>query len=547
MDAPTTPPIPTPSERRRRRRGAALILVILFLLTITTLVSMLLQMTTVNVRAEHDSHRLKALQQVVRAGLATSLNEINRRRLEGASAPDPDGLGWGACLRPGSSGALDGVPVRTNGSTGTIIGYFKADVREETISSVKYQIIRVVAANDFTLPAGRIVATGAEFAVKRGRPPFPANPLSLTGDLTAGRPGGYDYMQIKGSAQVNINDGTYEVPAINITAADVYNDAIGSSFAGKADSITGADPDSPGNPASGSNTITNADAGVLSNATVNNIAANIDTYVANNLATATNFNTAVTTAGGTISSDKMTGNVTLPNDPDAVYLLTSLDEIKGKITGTGTLIIRDDVEIMNGGELVWNGNIIVQGETTRTDFIVDGDCTVNGILCIQSKDPASMGIGDANLILGHGGGAEGTLNVNGSLLVIADNHSDLELPSGSGLNVNGAFVLMGQDLRLDTAGGSKINITGTAAINVPDGATTGLDKVQLDGGKATFTWDRGQFESGMDLLGEFFDPNDQILPLRHVGYWESNTVLSAQTTRLGGTMPALPTGWGFQN
>lgn len=490
----------------------------LFALGAATLVTMLLSMSTANIKGEFGDHQVKELAQVVRVGMASALNEINRRRLD-STFTDPDGTGFGSMCRVGTTGSYTvGVPVRTNGSTGRILGYFRTDVYK---SGTK-KVIRVVAAwPDFTNPKQ---LAGAEMAISRGRPPFPANPLSLTGDLSAG---GAPTLNVGNGAKVIVNDSTYEVPAINVSDTSVYNQVKGSTFAGEFTTLAGADPDSPGNPATGANTITNAPAGVLNDTTLDTIASNIDAYVQahNSTAEATSLITAATANGATYNAtkDELSGSATFGSATDVYFVdVADLDEIKGQINGTGTLVITastdDTLDILNGGELNWNGNVIVQSSSNSITLEVNGKMRVNGILCIQSKD---QGGGDANLVLGHGGGQAGTLNVDGSLLILSDHESDFVTPSGSGLNVKGTFAYMGDNIGLDLGGGAKVNIEGSMALNVPPGASEGLQELRFDGGEAVFGWNRSEFDQSMDMLGAFLDPNDQFLPLAFKGYWEA--------------------------
>ncbi len=511
-------------RRGGRRRGSALVFVLFFGIAAMALVVMLFTATTTNMKAEHETHRQHGLQSVVRAGLATAVNEINLFRKSPSAFPNTNNDGPGAIT--GGTG-FPGVPVYENANgTGPVLGFYRATVDPAT------NVLTVIAAwpnfaNPQQIAAGRVV-------LGRNNRVFPMNPLSVVGDL---KRNGTDpnieangnNVEISGNDQVG--DG-FNVPGmeVNLSGSDLADAQAGMSGA----DITGVDQ--YGNPASGSATILNQGNTVMDETVLTKIAQQINSYVAAHPITNANVKSlkaAITqidgdaiTSGGDLKNGK---SITLPESNDQVYLLTDQMEITGTLKGSGTLIVSQNFKIK--GTLEWKGDVIVQsasgtvtmdilsGANTRVYHKPNGD---PGLLVVQSWD-LNTGA-DANLIVRSGGGQTGndasSFQVHGGLFVLSDHSSDFDVKNGAGITVYGIMGLLGTDIDVSLTGGAKIQVDGSLVVAVPPGNDSkGLVNLAL-GGHTKLNWHSDNFTTTQTAFASFIDPNDEILPLRIIGYWE---------------------------
>lgn len=527
------------SGRRGRRRGAALVIVMIFGVGALMLVSTLLSLTNSTVTSEYDRHRVKQMPMVVKAGIAAALNEINRDRLDGPYDPDNDGPGALVSDPAGTSGNQDGIPVTT--PDGILLGRFRSHVETDYGGVSGRNVLVVVAVwPSFTAPAGwtneeylnRRRLACAEVEIQRGRPPFPANALSLTGPTSVG---GGNQFEISGNPKIKMSDPSISVPAVNITDAtthaDFQSDVIGSLNAG--DLIQGADSDNPGVSGSNMDTVTNEEAGLLKETTLDQIANGIDARVTAALAGLGTTSTAITQAMVDAQSVLPNGTYVVNND---------LDFKNETLTGSGTLIITEEIVLQSGGKIVWDGEVIVADDNDAEVEVQSGaDIVVDGIFAILNRTDQN----DTRVAVGPGGG---TIDVTGAFVFLSDvsaassgGNVGLSLNAGARIFVDGIFALMGEGINLNVDNGTELEVTGSTVITVPEGATQGLNQFRMKD-KVTLTFDNPNFNSALDDLGEFFDPSGQLLPVSMPSYWERSTatVLSDQETKLATTGP-----WGM--
>lgn len=480
--------------REDRRRGAAMVLVLIFGTGALMLVATMLSLSTLSVRAEAQRHDEKVLAAVVRQGVAMSVNEINRRRLEPGYV-DPTGCGFGGIL-VGPDGQ-EGWPVRASG--GRLLGRFRSMIRTEVRTDGARHILSVVAVwPSFADP--RLMAAG-EVELRRGTPPFDRNALSVRGDADAGgAPGVYGT-----SNQVDIVDLSYSVPAVNISDESSYQAFLSNvSQFGSVSGYGGAD----------GATTTSVDSGLLDQTTLQQIAAGIDARVTGVRATGTRVDSTMIASGA-----PLTGEFYI----DASTLIDSSQTL----TGSGTLVIAADVDVL--GSIDWDGDVIVANASgARLD--VGGRVDVTGVLSVQ-------GIGGAtNMGVSVGNG--GRIAVDGAFPLLGDDTSDalLQYASGARILVDGIMTVMGNDLAMEFSTGGELYVSGSLALVTPAGSETGVDIRFRNGTHMDLAYDAGQFDEGLNALGAFFDPNGVLLPVSVPGYWERAPLLvkQAQDTALAG-------------
>lgn len=502
-DAPGPSAPPGPGGRR----AAALVIVLIFSVGAIVLVVGLLSAATDSYTSAHEVHGLKALHAVARAGIAAAVNEINRDRAEGTFDPGGDGVGAitvGPDGRPG---------VAVSASDGRLLGRYRTTIRQD---GARVVLVVVAVHPSFEDPRAVVAAEGE---VLRGPVPFGANALSFDGETSAGGGAG---LQVTGNPKVTITDPSLSVPAINASDPAWLQELIRELL--PTSTVIGGDPDNPGAAASGQATVTNLPAGTISQYMLGELLTRLRGYVDTTAPGATPITTPDTVRDTTL--------------PQGTYVIDGPLKLGKVLRGSGTLFVRDTVDIQNGGRLDWRGEVIVAGDAAALLHVESGgrlSVGPAGVLAVEAADPSS-GLG---LQLDGGG----RLDVSGAVVALTGAAEDVRLEPGSRVAVTGVFALLGQDLELAFAQGSGFSVTGSVAFVVPPGATTGVDVITMRSGtEVTLTFSRADFVAALDALGEFFDPTGRILPVQVPSYWErgARTVLAEQEAALGGAGP-----WGM--
>jgi hypothetical protein len=523
----------TPAARRARRRGAALVMVMLFLVGLLMLVSTLMMMSDASVKSEYGRHRQKQLAAVVKAGIAAAVNEINVDRMS-SSSYDPDGEGIGSLGADAASAATpglvtaddkEGIPVTTTGwnkTDGILLGRVRTVVHQDwdsDASNGSQRVLVVVAAwpaftaDDAGMPQEQFDRvkqySSAQVEISRTRPPFPANALSLTGPTSAG--GGNGFVVNGGSSKIEMSDPSVTVPAVNITDQTSYSNDFLADVVPVADVLAGLDPET-GAATSGESTVTNDEAGILQQNTLTKIIDGIEAQV-----------TAASGGGASILLTQAMVDAGIAWDATKTYYVGSGQNISldHNSVGYGTLII-DGGNVEIEGDATWNGNLIVWDNPASYIDVDNGErLNVNGVLAVINVTDAA----DVRMQVQQGG----RLDVTGAMTVITDvttagtSNLGFFLDNGGQLSVTGILSLMGEGMNLDVSSGAELTINGSMSITAPDGAVTGLNEFGIkNGGKGYFTFDGDDFNTGLDELGAFFDPEGTILPITISAYWESS-------------------------
>lgn len=482
-----------------------MVMVLIFAVGALALVSTLLALTDASGKVEGGRHRDKTLHAVAMHGLATAINEVNRKRSTAGYA-DPSGNGFG-CVLVGPDGKR-GWPVLA--ADGRVLGRYTTMVTTDATRRVLSAVVVEKefpadwAAAEAQLEAGTLRVATAEWEIFRALLGFDRNALSVRGNATAGGRQGI----FGGSNQVKIFGN--EVPAVNISDPAAHALFVERDQLSRWGALTGLDP------ATGSEaiavageqewevrrkTVTNEESGLLSQETMTQIADGINARVAGVIATGT----PVATTNGTL--------------PTGTYFIDSTLNIPSgqTLTGSGTLVINKGVTIT--GKLNWTGDIIVANSDDAT-VTVKGELNVDGVLGIQGMGSAtSMGV----LVDSGGKVTVGTDTNPGAFTMLGSNttQSPLRFNSGSnGAQVKGIMTVMGNDMRMVFDTGAKVDVQGSLAFVTPTDATNGLEVEFRNGAHLTASYTARNFDAALNALGRFYDPNANILPVEISGYLE---------------------------
>lgn len=522
--------------RRGRRRGAALVIVMIFGVGALSLVLTLLSLSQAGARVEGERQQDKALHAVARYGAAMAINEINRERNEPASYNEPTGNGDGCILFDNGDGG-DGLEGwRVTNADGRLVGRFRAVVRTDS----GRRILTVVAAwpellSDLNevrarLSAGQLRLAALEVELGAARPYFDRNAFSVRGNADAGgSPGVYGR-----SNQVNIRGG--DVPAVNISDLSTYETFVGN--LNNFGTVSGIDPDTGSTATESEGTVTNDETGLLDEQVLAEIADGIDDRVAKIMGT---FPYALPT-GTPILATTFDSNSTV-SLPEGEYFISSPLQISSSqtLSGSGTLVIADGIDLV--GTLDWDGTVIVANKDDA-EVDVKGRLDVTGVLAIQGIGNAD----DMGVVVRNGG----RMNIDGpgafTVLSSPDGDGDgdeddndgnktlFSYESGSRINVDGIFSVMGTGIEMDFGTGAELTMTGSMALMTPSNATQSMDIRFRSGAQMELNFDGGNFDGAVRVLGDFFDPNGEILPISMLGYRERGAidVLAAQEAEISG-------------
>lgn len=470
------------------------------------LVTTMLSLMDAGARAEGARHREKSLHFVARYGIAMAINEINRGRVD-PTFGDPTGNGVG-CILVGDDGQ-PGWPVYTSGTASQrrLLGRFKTMVQPAPDGVRK--VLSVVAVDGAfpaswteaqqRLQAGRLTVAAAEVEISRAPVFFDRNALSIRGPAGAG---GRNGVYIKGGGKANqVKIYGNDVPAVNISDPDLHALFVDPTTIDSWGELQGLDPATGSAALTRPATVTNDEAGLLNQETLNQVAEGINDRVAGILSSGTR----ITDLGATL--------------PEGEYFVDSLATINGTLSGSGTLVITQGVEL--NGNLNWTGEVIVANNSNAQVRVNNAaELNVNGILAIQGiGDATEMGV----WVKGGGKVNVGTATTPGALTILGDHRTTtpLKFSSGSkGAFVQGVMSILGNALTLDFDTGAKIDVKGSLACVTPTDAEVGLDVGFRSGAHMTLDYVSGNFDSAVKQLGQFFDPGNNVLPLSVLGYLE---------------------------
>lgn len=506
---------------RDQRRGAALVIVTIFGLGALMLVSTLLALTDSGTRFSAENQRHRRLTAVLKVGIADALNEINRDAVEGNY--DPNGDGVGAIVREGTTGTA-GVPVRVTTATGVteVIGYYRATVRHDA----GRDILTVVAAwPSFaeTNPERRLLAA-AELEVTPGDMIVDQRPIQIDGSAASVQ---YDvdaanHLHVDGVDDHSSDQAT--VPAANVSddamrdrftldgdgdAEGGSEDAENDSFVEGADTFVGQDPNNPGGTATGSDTVTQQTPKTINQETLEAARAYYSQVVADALA---NPLTTVLTAGAH-------GDTSLSENK--TYVVPGGLTVEGTFTGTGTLIVQNQLQIDHGNDLIWNGDLIIAGYHTVT-------YTIDGAAQFQLKNGSTITVNGNLIMLGENtqlqaqSGNAGGSTVNGALLMLTEPRKDaqLQVDGGTDFLVNGIMAIYGEQIQWQNKNGAKFTAAAMNLVMDSTDASSNALQVQFDSGAHTkLLYDNAAVKAAVQGIKVALGSSVQSTKVVH-SYWE---------------------------
>ncbi len=236
--------------------------------------------------------------------------------------------------------------------------------------------------------------------------------------------------------------------------------------------------------------------------TLDNLTALYDQMVT----TVNGLRTTATTVAG------LSGTYGDPNNPVSIYV-PNWEPIDGQtITGYGTLIVGDKMELKNLSTLNWTGDIFVVGDNTKDAKmkVENSNLNVDGNLVFLGEGPV-----ETEFEIKTGGHAV----INGSLFLgsswnKADNsESEIEVKDGGILEVNGLLTMIGSEIEIEFEGeidddliapsnpNNAVSINGMLQVAVPtpgDGSKSELE-FELEG-SVEIVKDDAAILAGIDSL-----------------------------------------------
>lgn len=527
--------------RSTRRRGAALVIVMIFAVAALTLVTTLLALVDKGTRTTGELNRHKNLQAVLKAGIAAAINEMNRDVADGPYDPGNDGAG--AITRSGASGPNDGVPVTTTNTAGQTItlGVYRTTIRK--VGTPQRDILTVVAAwPSFTAPANERLLAVAELEVLPGVPGGDFNPINFEGTI----PPGNISITIDNNPKVDVtgidtnpsghaNPIQANVPAANISDADLKA-AFVSDFVSDADTFSGADPLNPDGTATGANTITQTSSNVFNDDTLHSareaFADQVDEVLDGN-----SYTTLATTIEGGKGGGKGGGTVI---GTGGTYVVPGGLTLKGKVSGSGTLIIKGSLKLEPSADFEWDGDIIIAGYDASHDIVNDATYT-SGNGAALNVDGNFILLGKNVSLTDSSGNAGGSV-IDGSLLMLAkdDRKATVTIDGGTDFKVEGVWVTYADELDYHAIQGSKTEVRSYNHVFTGTDASENKLKMKLENGSDTaFVFDNTQVQEAMASLWPYLgDSLETTTEVR--SYWEQDAkaVLELQQAQIAGSAAA---------
>jgi hypothetical protein len=295
--------------------------VLIFSVAALTLVLTLLSLTSSSAKVKGEQQRDKALLEVARYGFASAVAEINMDRQYSTGDLSGNGLGCTLVYTDASGVKTRGYPVYD--ADGRLLGRYTTMVDTKTVDGASKKIISVVAIRgDYPadwataqaqLAAGRLQYVCAEAEIKPGSLEYDRNALSIRGNAMAGGTHGIhgksNQVYIRGAPDGIVANA---VPAVNISDKSAYDEFVKNDNIKGWGEVTGLNPTTgtitPDTNSERPNTVTNTEAGLLNQDTLDKIADGIDTRVTQvingtgDYVGSKKIDAAAAAAGGTLSS-----------------------------------------------------------------------------------------------------------------------------------------------------------------------------------------------------------------------------------------------------
>lgn len=550
---------------RRSDRGAALLLVVIFMAGALLVTATLLARSQHHLESEAERHRLRSLHAVLLAGAGAALNEVNRDRHEGPYDPGGDGVGAlgipdGVELRAPDGRSLGRyrTTVRRDQDGRVVLVATAAhpDFRADR---------RLVIGAEFELSLGWLEFGDRPFEVIGRASGSERRPASLERRLrlrnarllVADPSFSVPAMNISdpvfhqgwsAAIQEELEEGDAVVVGGSIRGGGSGNgDGVGNGVGngnglGNLDGFGNSNGFGHGNgfsngngvghgngvgnggaptPASGQDTIGNEPAVQRLNVdSLRAVSLGLIDFVDRTIPQALELADAATRLGADHTQSGGDGESHLGKQgrpvvalPEGTYYLDGdlkLDE-GFTLIGAGTLIVNRKLSLNRGAAIEWDGDIVVAGsEENSAELRLEHGAAldVNGVLAVEGSRKK------ANLKLDGGRREEGTttLRVQGALLLLTDalteddedrgdDKGEVRLKRGAELQVDGAFVIVGEHLHVKIEDEARLAVNGAMTILVPGDARKGLHKFHVkSGADVQVLYDRTNVDGAVEAM-----------------------------------------------
>ncbi len=511
-----------------RERGAALLLVVGFLVVALIMVFTLVQVSVKDAEAEGEDHGGRVVQAALRAGIATSFNEVNRY----VDLDDDGGIG--------SMGTGLGSNTKVYTSVLAADGSVEAEYR--TTLSLESGVVTMLATAAFPSFAAPKRTAAAKLALTAQLPPgisgarsaFLADGSLGTGSIT-----------MSGTANMIVPD--HDHPAVRISDLTFLDDfSLG--FVGAGGYLEGDSVSNPGTVGTGTDSVENAGGGLVSAATLEAYEQGFRDWATDN---APGSGGTVAVAGDKANGTKFDTDINLNTEFPGVetFWLSSGNNMRleggATLSGSGTLIVNRNLQIDTGAALVWDGDVIVLGDGAHATLGIGGSpgtATINGNLFLLADSGKR-----ANLQIDAGG----SLTVTGAFNSLSRvGESEVQVTSigsasgGGTLTVDGLFAMLGNKIDFRVRNGGELAINGMMVVATP--TSDALQRFWVDsGGTLNATFDEPKLEVAVTDLTDALENTFELPAAAYGGYEISSymeltfsTALTEQDATVAGATAA---------
>ncbi|MHC4247652.1 MAG: autotransporter outer membrane beta-barrel domain-containing protein [Planctomycetota bacterium] len=171
------------------------------------------------------------------------------------------------------------------------------------------------------------------------------------------------------------------------------------------------------------------------------------------------------------------------------------------ITGAGTLVVMGDLDIKSGS-LAWDGDVIVLGHNKNAGIHnVGGTVNINGGVVV---------IADENFADFHANGSGVSTTVNGAMLMVGGNATSgggrarfQVNTNGANMSIYGMVMAMGDNIDFRANANTTLDVDGGIALAVPPSASPSV-QVRLQG-NVDIDYDSVAVEKASGILGDILE------------------------------------------
>lgn len=472
-----------------RERGAALILVMIFGAGLMTTALLLLTLTERTAKVTASREDTQVLQTLVRHAVADVEWAVNGYFRARAAGDTPSTTNVGAFIDP--------VPVLD--SAGRMIGEYKATFDYTSVNLIRLTVVAATPRFDHAEQKA-----GAQFLITRSNVTIPGRfggdkePFQINGNVDDV----HDVTLGDSNAKIKVNGADaagngQDQAAGRIQDSEVMEEIVDNLIEGPGAPWaiwSGNKADDPSTPASGADTLLNADPTYFTQDELDALYTAFDNYADSLIAAGTVNDNAYGHGPTTVIAD----------DPNDVVVAGENFALNGaKVTGTGTLVVPPGrtLTISGSSQFTWTGDIVVWGD---------------GALVVE--DNAKFDLTGNLLVDATGDGADvaftgnGFVDINGSMTVIStDDEAGIVHEGTSQVTLNGVFLAYGKDVHVKLASNTHFDINGSMILNVADDGDLTAFEIG-NNGHLEFNFHSDNFETGVAGITQLAEKANAELP-----------------------------------